>query len=313
MRNIKILRDRTAITQLALSLGALLASAALASAQGYDIRVVASGLQRPTGIVALNDNVVFFSQVPTPGVPGSMGGQNTVDALFVPTGRTFNVASGEPEPTNLALDKHGRLYWTCKSAGVILMTDFRHGITTLLSGLDHPSGIAVDRWDNVYFTTLPTPGVPGSMGGDNTVAVFDGSSTTTLELGDPEPTDIAVDGQGNAYWTCKSAGVILKRDATGMVTKLLTGLHSPTGIALGFRGRNLYFTEVPTPGVPGSMGGDNNVWRLHLATMDLALVHGGDPEPHDVTVAPGGDVFWTCSSAGVILEARPHGRRHRPF
>ncbi len=313
MKSTKIRRRPATTTQLALSLGTLLAVTAPASAQTYDVRVAASGLQRPTGIVALNDDIVFFSQVPTPGVPGSMGGQNTVDALFVPTGKTYNIATGEPEPTNLALDKRGRLYWTCKSAGVILMTDYRHGITKLLSGLNEPSGIAVDRWNNVYFTTLPTPAMPGSMGGVNTVEVFDGSSTTTLEMGDPEPTDIAVDARGNAYWTCKSAGVILQRDAGGNVSHLLTGLHSPTGIALGFHGRNLYFTEVPTPGVPGSMGGNNKVWRLHLATMDLVLVHGGDPEPHDVTVAPGGDVFWTCSSAGVILEARPHGRRHWPF
>jgi hypothetical protein len=53
------------------------------------------------------------------------------------------------------------------------------------------------------------------------------------------------------------------------------------------------------------MGGQNKVWRLNLLTMDLNLVRGGDPEPFSVTVAPGGDVFWTCSSAGVIVEARP--------
>jgi hypothetical protein len=301
----KTKNDQTMKTKLALGMAALLGSTLMASAAGYDIRVVASGLQRPTGIVALNDDIVFFSQVPTPGVPGSMGGSNTVDALFVPTGEKFNIATGEPEPTNLALDKRNRLYWTCKSAGVILMTDYRHGIIPVLTGLDHPSGIAVDRWNDVYYTTLPTPGVPGSMGGSNTVSVFDGSSTTVLVAGNPAPTDISVDRRGNAYWTCQSAGVILKWSPDGTVTKLLTGLHSPTGIALGHLGRNLYFTEVPTPGVPGSMGGSNAVWRVHLATMKMDLISSGDPEPHDVTVAPNGDVFWTCSSAGVIKEARP--------
>jgi hypothetical protein len=308
MKTNKSFPNQNLKTQLTLGLVALLGSAALASAGTYDTRVVASGLQRPSGIVALTDNIVFFSQLPTPGVPGSQGGSNTVDALFVPRGRIFNVATGEPEPTNLALDKRGRLYWTCKSAGVILTTDYRHGIIHLLTGLDHPSGIAVDRWNNVYFTTLPTPGVPGKMGGSNTVEMFDGNMTRVLELGDPEPTDIAVDRRGNAYWTCKSAGVILMRDAGGNVSKLLTGLSSPTGIALDLLGRNLYFTEVPTPGVPGSMGGMNSVWRLNLATMQLDLVHAGDPEPYDVTVAPNGDLFWTCSSAGVIVEARPHRR-----
>src|SRR5579885_515999 len=292
-------------TKLTLTLAALLTSASLTFATNYDVRVVASGLQRPTGIVALGDDILFFSQVPTPGVPGSMGGSNSVDVLFVPTGATFTIESGNPLPENLALDRRDRLYWTCKSAGVILMTDYRHGVTKLVTGLDHPNGIAVDRWNNVYYTTLPTPGVPGTMGGSNTVDVFNGSMSTVLELGDPEPTDIAVDRFGNAYWTCHSAGVILRRDAAGNVTKLLTGLHSPTGIAVDAWGRNLYFTEVPTPGVPGSMGGSNMVWRVHLATMKTDLISCGDPEPHAVTVAPDGDVFWTCSSAGVIKEARP--------
>jgi hypothetical protein len=142
------------------------------------------------------------------------------------------------------------------------------------------------------------------MGGSNTVEVFDGTSSTVLEFGNPEPTAITVDRFGNSYWTCKSAGVILKRDATGTITHLLTGLHKPTGIALDNHAQNLFFTEVPTPGVPGSMGGQNKVWRLNLVTMDLNLVHSGDPEPFSVTVAPCGNVFWTCSSAGVIVQAQ---------
>jgi hypothetical protein len=137
-------------TKLTLTLAALLTSASLTFATNYDVRVVASGLQHPTGIVALGDNILFFSQVPTPGVPGTMGGSNSVDALFVPTGETLNIETGNPQPENLALDRRGRLYWTCKSAGVILMTDYRHGIIPLLTGLDHPNGIALDRWNNVY-------------------------------------------------------------------------------------------------------------------------------------------------------------------
>src|SRR5215467_11614497 len=98
---------------------ALLASTLLASAADYHISIVASGLQRPRGIVALDDDIVFFSQVPTPGVPGSKGGSNTVDALDLSTGEMLTIASGEPEPTFLALNKSHQLYWTCKSAGVI--------------------------------------------------------------------------------------------------------------------------------------------------------------------------------------------------
>ena len=156
----------------------------------------------------------------------------------------------------------------------------------------------------MYLTQIPTPGVPGPDGGLNTVSVTDGTTIEVLTLGEPEPTDITVDRHGTAYWTCKSAGVILKRTHAGDVSLVLSDLNQPTGIALDHRGGNLYFTEVPTPGIPGSMGGQNAVRVLDLRSHALKLVDAGDPEPTDITVAPNGTVFWTCTSAGVIVEAR---------
>jgi hypothetical protein len=53
------------------------------------------------------------------------------------------------------------------------------------------------------------------------------------------------------------------------------------------------------------MGGSNKVNELDLETMTLTVVDFGDPEPTDVAVARNGRIYWTCSSAGVIVEARP--------
>jgi len=270
----------------------------------YETRVVVRDLERPTGIVAQGSGVLYITQLPTPGVGGMAGGRNTVDRINLWAGRITNLTTGEPEPTNLALDKHGNLYWSCKSAGVILERSRRGEVSVFLRELAQPSGIAVDRWDNVYFTLLPTPGVPGTMGGMNTVNVTDGNEIEVLTMGEPEPTDIAVDRQGNAYWTCKSAGVILCRSVKGEVKLLLKDLEKPVGIDLDHRGRRLYFTEVPTPGVPGTMGGRNKVSVYDLRTGELEVVDFGDPEPTDVTVALNGSIYWTCSSAGVIVQAR---------
>ena len=281
-----------------------LAAASAPAADAYQTRVVVRGLNRPTGIVAEGSSTLYISQVPTPGVAGPMGGMNRVDKIALGSGRITNLTMGEPEPTNLALDKRGNLYWTCKSAGVILERSRRGMVTRFLTGLTKPSGIAVDRWDNVYFTLLPTPGVPGSMGGNNTVNTSDGSQVTVLATGEPEPTDIAVTRQGEAYWTCKTAGVILKRAADGAISRLLKDLHAPTGIALDSRGEKLYFTEVPTPGVSGMAGGMNKVSVYDLDSGELSVVNLGDPEPTDITVARNGRVYWTCSSAGVIVEAK---------
>ena len=42
----------------------------------------------------------------------------------------------------------------------------------------------------------------------------------------------------------------------------------------------------------------------------VQVIHEGDPEAHqDVAVARNGNVYWTCTSAGVIVEAKRIGRR----
>jgi len=280
----------------------LLVVTTVAVADEYSFRVVASGLAKPTGITIEGSEILYFTQVPTPGVPGA----NSVARLDLENNEMTILHMGEPEPRNISLDQQGNLYWTCTSAGVILRRD-ESGVTMpLLTGLDRPIGISVDRRGaNVYFTEVPTPGVAG---GSNRVSVFDGVMQRVLHLGEPEPVDIAVAKNGDLYWTCRSAGVILKQSG-GVTSAFLTGLDKPVGIALDHKGRTLYFTEVPTPGVPGAMGGANKVWRVDLETGQRTLVNEGDPEPTDVTVARNGNIYWTCTSAGVIVEARRLGGR----
>jgi streptogramin lyase len=289
----------------------LLAAAVMAGAGGaprsgheYSFRVVASGLNAPTGIAAQGSGRLFFTEVPTPGIPGSMGGTNAVKRLQLASGNLDTLSMGEPEPVNIAV-RGMTAYWTCKSAGVILSQGPNGQTIVVLSGLDDPSGIAIG--DGVlYFTQVPTPGV---MGGANTVNSYEGTTISTISMGEPEPVDIAVGPDGTAYWTCKSAGVILHLPPGGMVAPLLTGLNDPNGIAVDHRGEYLYFTEVPTPGVPGSMGGTNTVNRVHLGSLDRIVINMGDQEPTDVTVAPNGTVYWTCTVAGVIVEAKPRRGR----
>jgi hypothetical protein len=290
-------------------LGSLLAlSTAVASAkEAFTFKVVASGLNRPTGIVSAGPNRLFFTEIPTPGVGGGLNG---VKELQLKKGTIRTLHQGEPEPVNLTIDHCGILYWTCKSAGVILESATYPGATAapLLTGLAKPSGIAISRSGQVYFTEVPTPGVAG---GQNRVSVVDTDSAeapVVIHQGEPEPVDIAVTQCGDLYWTCKSAGVILHQDEDGMAAPLLTGLNNPVGIALSRSGRLLYWTEVPTPGVSGANGGANKVWEYNLKTGKKTLIHSGDPEPTDITVAPDGTLYWTCTSAGVIVEGRINRR-----
>lgn len=281
--------------------------ATAAFANDYTIKVVASGLAKPTGIAACRTGRLYFSEIPTPGVGG---GLNAVKELRLHDGTTRIIHQGEPEPRNIAIDRWGILYWTCKSAGVILEQNPWAPASTavpLLTGLTKPTGIAMDEDGRVYFTQVPTPGVPGTAGGTNTVSSVSSHGSARVRLvsaGEPEPTDIASSDDGELYWTCKSANVILTRNERGQISPLLTGLNKPTGIALDEPRKLLFWTEVPTPGVPGTAGGQNKVWSYDLKRKVKTLVHSGDPEPTDITVTRNGRVYWTCTSAGVIIEAR---------
>lgn len=283
-----------------------LTALAAATAADYTFEVIAQNLPSPTGIAVHGqgfNRTLYWTEVPNPGVPMM---NNAVRKMHLRTGTQTLLHMGEPDPQNIAVDQFGNVFWTCRSAGVILRQS-ANGASTgpILENLLRPTGISVDLHGNVYFTQVPTPGLPGSMGGMNTTNVWDGKVIHTLTSGEPEPTDIVVDRQGTAYWTCKSAGVILKRTRQGNVSLVLDNLNQPTGIALDHTQRRLVFTEVPTPGVPGSMGGMNAIWEYHLRLGSLTLVAAGDPQPTDVAVGKNGHIYWTCTSAGVIVEATP--------
>lgn len=285
----------------------LLASVAAvpAVAQSHTTSVITRNLMRPTGLATDANGTLWLTEVPQPGM---MGGLNQVSRLDNNGANQSVLVSGEPEPLNIAVAANGDLYWTCHSAGVIqhYTNNMR---TTLLSNLDHPSGIAVGGNGTLYFTEVPTPGVNGGNGGRNRVLSWTSAGgIQVVSSGEPEPVDVAVDGHDNLYWTCRTAGVILRRDAiSNRIAPVLTGLQSPTGIACDQLGR-IWFTEVPTPGISGNNGGRNRISRFDPATGALNLIDFGDPEPHDIAVAPDGShAWWTCSSAGVIVRADAMG------
>ena len=125
-----------------------------------------------------------------------------------------------------------------------------------------------------------------------------------LTTGEPEPTNLATTFFGDVYWTCKSAGVILTFE-DGAEKLVANNLIKPTGLAAYPLGVALFYTEVPTPGVNG---GKNKVSKLTLKTGKITVIDAGDPDPINVAAHPDGTVYWTCRSAGVIVEATPKRR-----
>ncbi|MEZ5987617.1 MAG: hypothetical protein R3F30_00525 [Planctomycetota bacterium] len=269
-------------------------------AQHYDAAVLIKGLDKPTGIAVDGRGHLALTELP---LPGQSSPRNKVSQWSPVTDKVDVLVTGEPAPTHIAVRPDGGLVWTCSTAGVI-MSLVRGKQVPVARGLNQPSGIAVDAGGTLYFTQVPTPGVPGGKGGKNEVLRLDPTGPVSISKGEPEPVDVAVDRDGNLYWTCKSAGVILRRDAkTGVIAKLLDELDKPSGIAVDDYG-DVWFTEVPTPGKGGSAGGRNKVWRYSQHRAALTLIHFGDPEPTDIAVtADGSRAYWTCTSAGVVVEA----------
>lgn len=267
----------------------------VSQAQGFTRSVLKNGLKAPTGIALSPAGEVYFTELPE---PGKFSQNNTVSRLDG-SGNHVVIVPGEPGPTNLAFDPQGTFYWTCSTAGV-LMSRKGNVQQAIAPGLKTPMGIAVDKNANVFFTQVPDPGMQGK--GNNVARLVNGTPMI-LSMGEPEPFDIAAADDGSLYWTCRSAGVILRRDPMGNIAPLLTGLEKPSGIAIDAKGR-VYFTEVPTPGMNGANGGRNRVWEYDPATRNFTLLGFGEPEPRDIAVSPDGStVYWTCTTAGVILRA----------
>jgi DNA-binding beta-propeller fold protein YncE len=288
-------------------------SATEARAQDYQFNFVATGLASPVGLTASalgdSDNL-YFTEVPNAAEEGlGTNGPNTVSKLTLSTSTVSVLNRGDPQPTNVAQDAQGNLYWTSRAPGVIMMQAPSGNCAILLWGLDQPVGITVDAaGQNLYYTELPTFGVGSGKGGENKVWALNLATQyrTLLNSLEPAPTDIVVAKNGDLYYTCQSAGVIIHQPAGASPYKrtIWAGFHSPMGIALDPTEENLIFTEVPTPNVNGANGGQNTVSKFNLQTQTTSLVHVGDPFPNSVAVTPNGNIYWTCTTAGVIIEAK---------
>jgi sugar lactone lactonase YvrE len=297
--------------------GVLVASSVLgvteARAQDYDVRFVATGLNKPVGLAASasgDSDTLYFTEVAHAAEQGlGINSLNTVSKLTISTGDIAVLNRGDPQPTNIVQDAQGNLYWTSRAPGLIMMQSPSGSCAPLLWGLNQPVGLAIDATSqNLYYTELPTPGVFPAQGGENKVWQFNFANQfrTLLNTYEPAPTDIVVAKNGDLYFTCQSAGVIVWEPAGTPAEKhtIWAGFNSPMGIALDPAEENLYYTEVPTPNVDGDHGGKNGIYKLNLATQAISVVHTGDPLPNSLAVTPNGNIYWTCTTAGVIREAK---------
>ena len=186
------------------------------------------------------------------GATYSAGASCTVDVIFKPT------LSGPRYGAAKLLDASGNALATAylKGTGVGPMANFLPGVvSTILSGLNGPSGIAADASGNLYITA-----------GDRVLKeTISGTTYTESMILSREPSQVgggfigvAVDGSGNVFVVDNSAFKVLKAtpSANGYsISEIGSGLNYPLGVAVDGNG-NVYIAnagfsqvmqEIPLP------------------------------------------------------------------
>ena len=149
-------------------------------------------------------------------------------------------------------------------------------VTTLAgSGLNAPSGIAVDSAGNIYFADTANNAIKKWTKTNNLV-------TAVVASGLNQPSSVAVDRFGNLYIADTSNQAIKKWTATNntVTTIISSGLSLPTGVAVDIAG-NLYIADAFSQAIKKWTATNNTVTTL-LTGLDL---------PYAVAVDLAGNIY----------------------
>ena len=139
-----------------------------------------------------------------------------------------NLIKGLKAPSEIALDvESGKVYWTEQSSTIRRANLDGSNIETLVTGLSHPTGIAVGD-GKLYWTTQPSENT-----GKIQRANLNGSNVRSLATVASLPRDIVVDRVARKLYWANALGSIQRADLDGQnVQTLATGLSAPAHLAL---------------------------------------------------------------------------------
>ena len=97
------------------------AGAIVHQSPGGVLEVVVSGLDRPYGLyLDESRGLLYFTEVPTPGVAGDAGGRNAVSVLDLGSRAITVISRGDAEPSDVAVTPDGRVFWVSTATGTVV-------------------------------------------------------------------------------------------------------------------------------------------------------------------------------------------------
>ena len=225
-----------------------------------------------------------------------------------------DLLTGLGAPLDIALDiAGGKMYWThidwnpateIFTNGKIQRANLDgSNVENLLTGLGTPSGIALDIAGGKMYWTDPAIGKIQR-------ANLDSSNVEDLLTGLGTPSGIALDiAGGKMYWThidwnpateIFTNGKIQRANLDGSnVENLLTGLGTPSGIALDVAGGKMYWTHIDWNPAKSSTNGKIQRANLDGSNVEDLLTGLGDP----ASIALGILFQATPSTPDLVVEA----------
>lgn len=194
------------------------------------------------------------------------------------------------------------------AAGQVTFTGAQSTVPT--SGLDTPSGVAVDVFGNVYVADQGNEDVVkiDPLGNQTTVSI-------TLGTGLSDPTDVATDQAGDLFIVDSGNNRIVKVAAGGTETALGSGLNQPQSIAVDSSGNLFVADSNNSRVVKFTSAGVQSTFRTGISDPEGIAVDSSDHvyvaalgQTGIIKIAPGGGSQATIGSSlsnplGVAVDA----------
>ena len=286
--------------------GVALLTAGLAGATGPAggaqlIPVVSNETGQVTNVAFDAQGDMFISQFAgpvqvLPQTTGTLFGQSVTAGTLT----ALNAASSLNSVSGVAIDSNGDVYLSDRPAGTVSVIPTAAGaaggtifgqavtantLTTLLSGVNSPRGLAFDGSGNLYVATQNGVSVLSSTGGSIFGQSVSANTLTSLFSGLSQGTLVSFDAAGNLYVSDFSAGTVSAYPlASGTVfghvvtadtlTPILTGLSDAAGLAFDPAGNlyvNYYGIAAVLPRTTGTLFG-SAVTANTLTTLAIGLL-----------------------------------------